>query len=84
MLVTDTLTLNVPNLVNDETLHVTIDPEYRGKYLAIQFKMRGFKRAAIVNPRRRDALDAFGWVIELANTWLLNDFGYTNCRITTA
>lgn len=84
MIVKDTLTLNVPNRVSDEALNVAIDPEYRGKYLAIQFTFHGSKRAAIVNPSRRDALDAFEWVIELASTWLLNDFGYTNCRITTA
>ena len=84
MIVKDTLTLNVPNRVSDEALNVAIDPEYRGKYLAIQFTFHGFKRAAIVNPARRDALDAFDWVMEFANKWMFEAFGYERCQITTA
>ena len=82
--VTDTLTLNVPLRVFDAPLHVTIVPDYKGKYLAIQLQLRGFKRAAIVNPTTHAALGTYDSVIEFATRWLYNEFGYERCQITTA
>jgi hypothetical protein len=84
MIVTDVLTLNVPCKVFDAPLHVAINPEYRGKYLAIQLQLRGFKRAAVVTPKMHEMLGTYDSIIEFAERWLFNDFGYSHCQITTA
>ena len=84
MTVTDTLTLNVPMRVFDAPLAVSIVPDYKGKYLAVQLQFHGFKRAAIVNPAMHDALGTYDSVIEFATRWLYNEFGYERCQIATS
>ena len=82
--VSDKLKLNVPLRIFDEVLYVTICPDYKDKYLAIQLQFHGFKRAAIVNPTTHERLGTYDSVIEFANRWLFNEFGYERCQITTA
>lgn len=84
MIVNDVMTLNVPFRIFDEPLHVSISPDYKGKFLAIGVQFHGFKRAGIVNPKVHDALGTYDCVMEFAHRWLFSEFGYERCQITTS
>ena len=67
MIVSDVMTLNVPFRIFDEPLHVSISPDYKGKFLAVGVQFHGFKRAGIVSSRRaRDLRLRYGICASLA------------------